>query len=159
MPTLCSMIFNTLFFFKQLVSCILKGQDSMKLISLEPGMLHTVHGVAKSQTWLTDWTSTTSFHSAYFQAFKYLIFLIPGLQLFPSISIFFFFPLYPLAYQILLLITQSCPTHCNPMNCSMNSCPLSQLCHPTISSSVIPFSSYPQSFPASGSFLMSWLFV
>ena len=33
-----------------------------------------------------------------------------------------------------------------------NSCPLSQWCHPTISSSVIPFSSCPQSFPASGSF-------
>ena len=34
-------------------------------------------------------------------------------------------------------------------------CPLSQCCHPTISSSVAPFSSYPQSFPASGSFQMS----
>ena len=33
-----------------------------------------------------------------------------------------------------------------------NSCPLSRECHPTISSSVIPFSSYLQSFPASGSF-------
>ena len=33
-----------------------------------------------------------------------------------------------------------------------NSCPLSQWCHPTISSSVIPFSSCPQSFPALGSF-------
>ena len=36
-----------------------------------------------------------------------------------------------------------------------NSCPLSQSCHPTISSSVIPFSSCLQSFPASGSFPMS----
>ena len=36
-----------------------------------------------------------------------------------------------------------------------NSCPLSQWCHPTISSSVIPFSSRLQSFPASGSFQMS----
>ena len=36
-----------------------------------------------------------------------------------------------------------------------NSCPLSQWCHPTISSSVVPFSSHPQSFPASGSFPMS----
>ena len=36
-----------------------------------------------------------------------------------------------------------------------NPCPLSQWCHPTISSSVIPFSSCPQSFPASGSLLMS----
>ena len=33
-----------------------------------------------------------------------------------------------------------------------NPCPLSWWCHPTISSSVVPFSSYPQSFPASGSF-------
>ena len=36
-----------------------------------------------------------------------------------------------------------------------NPCPLSQWCHLTISFSVIPFSSCPQSFPASGSFLMS----
>ena len=40
-----------------------------------------------------------------------------------------------------------------------NSCPLSQWCHPTISSSVIPFSSCPQSFPESGSFQMSRLFA
>ena len=40
-----------------------------------------------------------------------------------------------------------------------NPCPLSQWCHPTISSSVIPFSSCPQSLPASGSFQMSQLFT
>ena len=40
-----------------------------------------------------------------------------------------------------------------------NSCPLSWWCHPTISSSVVPFSSCPQSFPASGSFQMSQLFT
>ena len=40
-----------------------------------------------------------------------------------------------------------------------SSCPLNQWCHPTISSSVAPFSSYPQSFPVSGSFPMSWLFT
>ena len=40
-----------------------------------------------------------------------------------------------------------------------NSCPSSQWCHPTISSSVIPFSSCLQSFPASGSLLMSRLFT
>ena len=39
-----------------------------------------------------------------------------------------------------------------------NSCPLNQWCHPTISSSVIPFSSHLQSFPASGSFQMSQFF-
>ena len=40
-----------------------------------------------------------------------------------------------------------------------NPCPLSQWCHPTISFSVIPFSSCPQSFPSSGSFQMSQLFA
>ena len=40
-----------------------------------------------------------------------------------------------------------------------NPCPLSWWCHPTISSSVIPFSSCPQSFSASGSFQMSQLFT
>ena len=45
-----------------------------------------------------------------------------------------------------------------PRACS-NSCPWSQWCHPTISSSAIPFSSCLQSFPALGSFLMSSLFT
>ena len=45
----------------------------------------------------------------------------------------------------------------SPWVCS-NSCPLSQWCHPTISSSVTSFSC-PQSFPASGSFPKSWLFA
>ena len=49
-----------------------------------------------------------------------------------------------------------CPSP-TPRVCS-NSCPLSQWCHPTISSSIVPFSCYLQSFPASGSFLMSQLF-
>ena len=46
----------------------------------------------------------------------------------------------------------------SPGTCS-NSCLLSRWCHPTISSSVVPFSSCLQSFPASGSFPMSWLFT
>ena len=46
----------------------------------------------------------------------------------------------------------------SPGACS-NSCPPSQWCHPTISSSVIPISFCLQSFPASGSFLMSYLFA
>ena len=51
----------------------------------------------------------------------------------------------------------SCPTPTSRA-CS-NSCPLSQWCHPTISSSVFPFSSRLQSFPASGSFPMSLFFT
>ena len=45
-----------------------------------------------------------------------------------------------------------------PGACS-NSCPLSWWCHPTVSSSVVPFSSRLQSFPASGSFQMSQFFT
>ena len=57
------------------------------------------------------------------------------------------------------------PLHARPPSSSptprvySNSCPLSQWCHPTISSSVVPFSSHLQSFPASGSFQMSQLFA
>ena len=46
----------------------------------------------------------------------------------------------------------------SPRVCS-NSCPLSQWCHPIISSSITPFPSCPQSFPASGSFPKSGLFA
>jgi len=42
---------------------------------------------------------------------------------------------------------------------SSNSCPLSRVCHETISSSVVPFSSFLKSFPSSGSFLMSQFFA
>ena len=64
-------------------------------------------------------------------------------------------------------VTKSCLTLCNPMNCSRPGCcpslspwyPLSQWGHPTISSSVIPFSFCLQSFPASGSFPMNLLFT
>ena len=56
------------------------------------------------------------------------------------------------------LQTASLPCSPSSRACS-NSCPLSQWCYPSISSSVVPFSSCLQSFPASGSFPMSWLFV
>ena len=69
-------------------------------------------------------------------------------------------------------VAQSCPTLCDPMNRSTpglsvhhqlleftHSHPSSQWCHPAISSSVVPFSSCPQSLPASESFPMSQLFA
>ena len=71
-------------------------------------------------------------------------------------------------------VAQSCLTLCNPMYCMQharpscpsptprvysNSCPLSQWCHPANSSSVVPFSSCLQSFPASGSFQVSQFFA
>ena len=68
-------------------------------------------------------------------------------------------------------VTQSYLTLCDPMDCSTpgfpvhhqlgvhpNPCPFSQGCHPTISSSIVPFYSCLQSFPASRSFPMSQLF-
>ena len=76
-------------------------------------------------------------------------------------------------YRCCCSVTQSCLALCDPRNCSTpgfpcpspspgacsNSCPSNEWCHPTISSSVTPFSSCPQSFPASGSFPMSQLFT
>ena len=50
-----------------------------------------------------------------------------------------------------------CPSPTSGVHSNLR--PLSQWCHPTISSSVVPFSSCPQSFPASGSFQMSQLFA
>ena len=70
-----------------------------------------------------------------------------------------------------VIVLQLCLALCDPMDCGTpdfplspspglcsNSCPLRKWCHPTISYSVVPFSSCPQSFPASGSFPMCQLF-
>ena len=54
-------------------------------------------------------------------------------------------------------VSLPCPSP-SPRACS-NSCPLRWWCHPTISFSVVSFSFWIQSFPASGSFPMSWLFT
>ena len=64
------------------------------------------------------------------------------------------YSLWPYGLQHTRLL---CPSP-SPAVCS-DSCPWSQWCHPTISSSVSPFSSCPQSFPASGSFPMSQHFA
>ena len=62
-----------------------------------------------------------------------------------------------LSYYALKHTRPPCPS-LSPRGCS-NSCPLSQWCHPTISSSVALFSSCLQSFPASGSFPVNQLFT
>ena len=62
-------------------------------------------------------------------------------------------------------VTKWCPTLWDPKDCStpgfpvLHFLPLSRCCHPTISPSVVSFSSCPQSFPASGSFQMSQFFA
>ena len=84
----------------------------------------------------------------------------------------FFFPCTFSSVQF-SSVTQSCPTLCDIFGLQharspcpsptpgvyQNSCLLRQWCHPTISFSVVPFSSCPQSLPASGSFQMSQLFA
>ena len=102
-----------------------------------------IHRVTKSRTWLSN------FHFHFCSSTS----ILGGLQ-FSS-------------------VTQSCPTLLQPQGlqharlpcpsptpraCS-NSCLSNQWCHPTISFSVIPFSSHLQSFPESGSFPMSQLFT
>ena len=81
---------------------------------------------------------------------------------------------WPCPKNMLFVIVVRLLSHtqlCDPMDCSMPDSPvlynllefaqtsLSLWCHPTISSSVAPFSSCPQSFPALGSFPLSWLFA
>ena len=77
------------------------------------------------------------------------------------------FDFLPFASVQFSSVTQSCLTVCDPMNRSRPGLPvhhphpeptLSWWCHPTISSSVIPFSSHLQSFQATGSFQMSQIF-
>ena len=76
------------------------------------------------------------------------------------------------SFQFSSVQSQSCPTLCDPMNrstpglpvhhqlrSSLKLIPSSRWCHPAISSSVDPFSSCPQSLPASGSFPISQLFA
>ena len=80
--------------------------------------------------------------------------------------------LFPKSFQF-SSVTQSCLTLCDPHELQhvrppcpspipgvhSDSCPSSQWCHPDISSSIIPFSSCPQSLPASESFPMSQVFT
>ena len=89
--------------------------------------------------------------------FHQVTYLVNEWRLKSSRILFFFFfhhfsPVSPLLDSLFIL---SSPTP----RVYPNSCPFSRWCHPTISSSIIPFSSCLQSFPASGSFQMSQLFT
>ena len=109
---------------------------------------------------------------------------IPLMQQSPVIVWSKFLLVYCSLFNQFSSVTQFCPTLCDPMNCSRpglpvhhqllsilsnpvhhshnihpNPCPSSGWCYPTISFSVVPLSSCPQSFPASGSFQMSQLFT
>ena len=143
-----------------------------------------VHGVSKSQTRLRGFTFTLHFHALEKELATHssvLALRIPGkgeLGGPPSMGshrVGHDWSNLAAAADITLYIqfssvAQSCLTLCDPMNCSTpcpsptpgvhsNSRPSSQWCHPAISSSVVPFSSCPQSLPASESFPMSQFFA
>ena len=94
----------------------------------------------------------------------YFLFFFKGIFLVVVVKIFFFGCSVQLLSCVRLFVTPwtaaarpPCPSPTPRVH--SNSCPLSRWCHPTISSSVVPFSSCLQSFPASGSFPMSQFFA
>ena len=102
----------------------------------------TVHGVAKSWTWLIHLNYTVMKCSVW-----HIVRNITSVQFSHTV----------VSDSLWLHGLQRASPSPTPGACS-NSCPLSLWCHPTISSSVIPFSSCFQSFPASGSFPMTHFF-
>ena len=102
-----------------------------------------------------------------------IVYLLPFLDISYNKTTFIYWTVYGVSCgKCCCSVAKSCPTlwphglqHARllcpslfPGVCS-GSCPLSRWCHSTTSSSVTLFSSCPQSFPASGSFPVSWLFV
>ena len=104
-------------------------------------MLPKAHLTSCSRTAGSRWVTTPSWLSGSFS----------------SVQFSHSFVSYSLRPQELQHTRPSCPSPTPGVY--SNSCPLSRWCHPTISSSVIPFSSHRQSFPASGSFPMSQFFA
>ena len=122
-----------------------------------------VHGAAKSGRRLSDWTEMTDvrvfLHTSAFspQIIKCLLFLY--LQWIQCISLIQFSHLIEYnSFQPHGLQHARPPCPSPTPGVYSNSCPLNQWCHPTISFSVVPFSSCLQSFPASGSFQKSQFF-
>ena len=136
----------------------------------------TVHGVTKSQRCLSDWICTHMLHvgpyiyinSRAIWILRYCrmflgchVQLVQALHSFVSTSGSVQFSRSVVSDSLRPHESQHARPPCpSPApRVYSNSCPLSQWCHPAISSSVIPFSSCPQSLPASGSFPMSQLFA
>ena len=139
-------------------------------------MDYTVHGVAKSRH---DWATFTSQALPGKNTGVGNHFLLQGIFLTqgsnPGLLLGRQILYYCATWEALLMVSvysQLGPTICYPMDCSTpaslsitnsqsfsNSCPSCRWCHSTTSSSVVPLSSRLQSFPASGPFQMSPLFV
>ena len=104
-----------------------------------------VHGVTKSQTRLSDWTKKRLGYCKQYYYFS-SVWLFSHWVLSDS--------LWPHGLQHARL---PCPSL--SLRVCSKTCPLNHWCHLIILSSVIPFFSCPQSFPASGSFQMSQFFT
>ena len=112
-----------------------------------------IHGVAKSRTWLSDWTEL---NWTYMQVRQQQLELDMEQQ-FSSVHFNHSVMSNSLQPHKLQHARPPCPSPAPRVY--TNQCPLSWWCHPTISSSAVPFSSCPQSLPASESFPMSQLFA
>ena len=136
-----------------------------------------VHGITKSWTWLSDWTELNWIDDKCVILF---IYSVPIICVYVFIQISYHFDYY--SFAMLLewgsmvvvffsrsVLSDSFQPHglqhtrlpCFPPSpgACPDSFPSSHCCHPTILSSVVPFSSCRQSFPTSGYFLMSQIFT
>ena len=110
-----------------------------------------IHGVTKSRTWLSNWTELNCNICCQQSCCNPMI----KLSYFASVQFSCSVVYDSLRPHRLQQARPPCPSPAPEVY--SNSCPLSWWCHRTISSSVVPFSSYLRPFPASGSFQMSQL--
>ena len=137
-----------------------------ELVKDSEAWLAAVHGVAKSWTRMSNWIELNWTENSKYSIGAQIISLIiltentkyKNRSKWTVVLVLFSHSVMSDSLQPhgLQHIRLPCPSP-SPRVCA-NSCPLGRWCHPTISSSVVPFSSCPQSFPASGSFPMSQLF-
>ena len=117
----------------------------------EPGGLQTMQ-LQKSWTWLSNETAVAA-------AAAGIRWVTTGYGRFRISSVQSLSRVWLLAIPWIAACQAAIPCPLPTPGVHPNSCPLSRWCHPAISSSVVPFSSCPQSLPASGSFPMSQLFT
>ena len=123
-----------------------------------------VYGTAKSRTQLSDSTTATCIHVLICQLEGFRIGLIKLSLHFMYILRLIHFSSVQSLSPVRLFATPRIAARQGSISTPTpgvypNSCPLSQWCHSAISASVVPFSSCPQSLPASGSFPMSQCFT
>ena len=136
----------------------------------KPGMLQSTGLQKVRHNWATEWMTTMAYYRIRIQIKiswgEKRIKVKFGKILTMELPLFSPYRLSSVQFSLLVMSDSLQPheqQHARPpcpsstLGAHPNSCQLSQWCHPTIPSSVVPFSSCPQSFPASGSFQMSQL--